>query len=99
MATTKAPYGEELVSKGLGLVETAQQIALTAVQKSVEGVRSVAPQAHDALAKVDFVDTKHAVDSAFEVAQRVLASQRAFAGDVLSSVLDKPAPPKKTAAA
>ena len=96
---TKTPYGEELVDKGLALVQTAQHVALDYIGKGIETVRAVAPQAHEALGKVDVVDTKHAVDSAFEAATRVIASQRQFAGDVLGTIFGAPAAapaPKKT---
>ena len=88
--TTKTPYGEELVDKGLALVATAQHVALDYLGKSIETFRSVAPQAHDALGKVDVVDTKHAVDSAFEAATRVISSQRRFAGDLLGTIFGAP---------
>ena len=84
--TTTTPYGDELVDKGLALVHTAQHVALDYVNKGIDTLRSVAPQAHDALAKIDVVDAKHAVDSAFEAASRVIASQRSFVGDLLGSV-------------
>ena len=98
-SATKTPYGEELVDKGLALVATAQHVALDYLGKGVDTLREIAPQAHDALAKVDVVDTKHAVDSAFEAATRVISSQRRFAGDVLGAIFGSPADapaPKKT---
>jgi hypothetical protein len=98
--TTKTAYGEELVDKGLALVQTAQHLALDYIGKGIETVRAVAPQAHEVLGKVDVVDTKHAVDSAFEAATRVIASQRRFVGDMLGTVFGEstpePAPAKKT---
>jgi len=84
--TTKTPYGEELLDKGLSAVQAAQSLALGYIAKGVETLNEYAPQAQETLHKVDLVDAKHAVDSAFEVATRVLDQQRAFVGTILGTI-------------
>ena len=98
VTTTKTPYGEELLDKGLAAVQAAQSVALGYVAKGVEALSEFAPQAQDTLAKVDVVDAKHAVDSAFEAAARVIDQQRAFVGDILGTIFASPAPETKPTA-
>ncbi|MDX6285038.1 MAG: hypothetical protein QOG53_523 [Frankiales bacterium] len=87
--TTEKQYAEDLIDKGLAVLQSAQNVALSGVQTGIENLKSLAPEAHSALGKVDVVDARQIVDSAFDATTRVVAQTRSFVGELLGSVLQK----------
>ena len=74
--TTEKPYAAELIDKGLAVLQSAHNVALSGVQSGIENLKSLAPEAHGALGKVDVVDARQIVDSAFDATSRVVSQTR-----------------------
>jgi hypothetical protein len=87
--STEKAYADELVDKGISVLQSAQNVALNGVQTGMSTLKSVVPQAQGVLTKVDLADAQKLADSAFDASSRVLSQTRTFVNDVLGSVLQK----------
>ena len=86
MATTRTP-GQQVQDDILKTVQTSQEAALDAIKAWADAVQSITPKLP--AANLPFADKlpkpEEVVANAYDFAERLLASQRKFAEDVLKA--------------
>ena len=86
MATTRTP-GQQVQDDILKTVQTSQEAALDAIKAWADAVQSITPKLP--VANLPFADKlpkpEEVVANAYDFAERLLASQRKFAEDVLKA--------------